>query len=172
MKKENAYFQSVYETTYLDMLRYVVIQTRRAADVEDILQNAYTKFYKRIARHGHDDIGNANAFMMRIVQHELKNYYRFRLITAEREESIPEHTADLRIDVADEAVNGEMLRAIYGIVRAAPTLSYKSFVLHYYFGMRVPEIAEALGLTESGVTSRLHRVRQTIRNKLEKEWTL
>lgn len=170
MKQENAYFQSVYEDTYRDLLRYVVIQTRRAGDEEDILQNAYTKFYKRIRKRGHADIGSADAFLMRIVQQELKTYYRFRMVRAEREEGLMRDVLDERRDIADEAVDGEMLRQIWHIVSAAPVPSYKAFVLHYYFGMRVPEIAAALALSESSVTSRLHRVRQTIRNEMKKEW--
>lgn len=55
MQEAREYFRGVYEETYQDMLRYAVIKTRNAADVEDILQNAYTKLYRRIERHGYKD---------------------------------------------------------------------------------------------------------------------
>ena len=45
MRSETEYFRRVYEATYEDMLRYTVIKTRRAADIEDILQNAYSRLF-------------------------------------------------------------------------------------------------------------------------------
>lgn len=170
MQGAKEYFRGVYEETYHELLRYVVIKTRSAGDVEDILQNAYLKLYRRIQKRGYADIENANAFMMRVVQKELSTYYRFRLRKAEREQSMPAfEMAGASPDVEDQAINGETLRHIWRVIEGAPALSYKSFVLHYYFGMSVPEIARSLGLSEPNVTSRLYRVRQTLRSKLEKE---
>ena len=166
------YFKSVYETTYRDLLRYVVIQTRNAGDVEDIVQNAYMKFYRRIQRRGHHDICDTKAFLMSIVQKELKSYYRFRLTKAERELPLPDdNVLSEAMPLEEVAATEDTLCQVWHIIESAPILSYKAFVLHWYFGMRVPEIATALGLSESSVTSRLFRVRATIRKKLEKEIT-
>ena len=73
MQSETEYFRRVYEATYEDMLRYTVIKTRRAADIEDILQNAYSRFFSRITRRGHGDIEESaiNAEMLGKVWDEI-----------------------------------------------------------------------------------------------------
>ncbi len=170
MQREQEYFQSVYEATYQDLLRYVVIQTKKAGDVEDIMQNAYTKFYGRIQKRGHNDIVNVRAFLMTIVQQELKTYYRFRLRKKQHEQVMPEDdqiSGNVRLE--EEAVNRDLLQKVWLIIEKAPAQSYKAFVLHYYFGQSVPEIAKALSLTESNISSRLYRLRQTIRARMAKE---
>jgi DNA-directed RNA polymerase specialized sigma24 family protein len=78
MQSETEYFRRVYEATYEDMLRYAVIKTRRAADIEDILQNAYSRFFSRITRRGHGDIDDPKAYLMSILQKELSGFYRFK----------------------------------------------------------------------------------------------
>jgi RNA polymerase sigma factor (sigma-70 family) len=107
--------------------------------------------------------------MMRIIQKEIASYYRFRLVKEEKERPLPEFNAADGYSLEDVAVNSETLRNVWKVIEAAPVLSYKSFVLHYYFGMSVPETAKALGASEANVTSRLHRVRQTIKNRLNRE---
>ncbi|HWS28915.1 MAG TPA: RNA polymerase sigma factor [Clostridia bacterium] len=169
MQEAREYFRDVYEETYQDMLRYAVIKTRNAADVEDILQNAYTKLYRRIERRGYADIDNPAAFMMRVVQKEIVGYYRFRLVKEEKERPLPEYSAADSFSLEDAAASAETLRSVWKVIEAAPALSYKSFVLHYYFGMSVLETAKALGVSEANITSRLHRVRQTIKSRLKKE---
>ena len=81
MQSETEYFRRVYEATYEDMLRYTVIKTRRAADIEDILQNAYSRFFSRITRRGHGDIEDPKAYLMSILQKELSGFYRFKIIS-------------------------------------------------------------------------------------------
>ncbi len=169
MRGEDDYFSSVYEQTYRDMLRYVVMKTRNAADVEDIMQNAYAKFYKRLQRRGHADILDAGAFMMGVVQRELNSYYRFRIIRAQREQALEEGAPSGELCLEDRAVTADLLRRVWKELERAPLMSYKCFVLHCYFGMSAPDIAQALGLTEPGVTSRLYRTRQALRQRLGKE---
>ena len=173
MQTQNEYFKSVYDATYHDILRYVVIKSRSASDVEDIIQNAYMKFYNRIQKRGFSDIENPAAFIMSVVQSELKRYYRFRIKRDEREQELNGCVLpDGGASVDDIAINAELIHSVWASIEAAPPLSYKAFVLHYCFGMSVEDTARELGLSASAVTARLYRVRQSVRSDMKKEWEL
>lgn len=98
MRSETEYFRRVYEATYEDMLRYTVIKTRRAADIEDILQNAYSRFFSRITRRGHGDIDDPKAYLMSILQKELSGFYRFKIIKAEKEQRMTDGMTELSVE--------------------------------------------------------------------------
>ena len=171
MRPETEYFRGVYEATYEDMLRYAIIKTRRPADVEDILQNAYSKFFSRITRRGHGDIEDPKAYLMSILLKELSAFYRFKIIRAEKERHITDGMAELSLDdIEDSAINTELLGKVWNEIASAPAKSYKAFVLYYYLDMAVADIARELNLSESAVKSRIHRLRAYLRQKLAKEW--
>lgn len=171
MQSETEYFRRVYEATYEDMLRYTVIKTRRAADIEDILQNAYSRFFSRITRRGHGDIDDPKAYLMSILQKELSGFYRFKIIKAEKEQRMTDGMTELSVeDIEDSAINAEMLGKVWDEIASAPAESYKAFVLYYYLDMTVADIARELNLSESAVKSRIHRLRASVRQKLAKEW--
>ncbi len=169
MQSEHNYFRQIYEATYRDLLRYVVIKTRAAADVEDIMQSAYASFYRRITRRGHQDIDNPKAFLVAIVNQELKKYYRFRILRRENECAADEASLPGGDDPCEASESRALTDRVWELVRQAPADGYRAFVLHYSFGMTVPEIAKALNLSEAAVKSRLYRLRQTIRDNMSKE---
>lgn len=169
MKSEQEYFRDVYESTYRDLLRYIVIKTRRADDAEDIMQQSYTSFFRRITRRGHRDIENPKAFLVAIANTELKKYYRFRILRrtheCEANDSLTQDDGDLSAACSDRALTDR----VWELVRTASGDSYRAFVLHYSFGMSLTEIAAALDTTEAAVKSRLYRLRQTIRDNMKEE---
>ena len=43
-------FDSIYNDTFNEIKRYVILKCRNIADVEDILQNIYTDAYKKLKK--------------------------------------------------------------------------------------------------------------------------
>ena len=171
MQSETEYFRRVYEATYEDMLRYTVIKTRRAADIEDILQNAYSRFFSRITRRGHGDIDDSKAYLMSILQKELSGFYRFKIIKAEKEQRMTDGMTELSVeDIEDSAINAEMLGKVWDEIASAPAESYKAFVLYYYLDMTVADIPRELNLSTSAVQRRIHRLRPSVRQQPPKDW--
>ena len=64
------YFNSAYEQTFSAVSRYVASHASRFQDAEDIIQNVYTRFYKRISDKGYEDIESAEAFLINIAKFE------------------------------------------------------------------------------------------------------
>ena len=160
------YFNDIYDATYHDMLRYALVKARCLADVEDLLQTTYTKFYRRICRHGHADIDSARAYLVALLHKELARYYRFR--AEKREVELPQHAL-----IADGASMPEVigvtsltLGEIWEAVQSMPLLSQKAFLLYYGFDQPIAAIAQSLDLIETAVKSRLHRARAFVRSRL------
>lgn len=63
-----AYFNRIYRDTYNDILKYVIIKTSNADQVEDILQNIYKSFFTRVLKKGYGDIKIPQAFLMQFAK--------------------------------------------------------------------------------------------------------
>ncbi len=69
------YFDSVYTETFSSVSRFVVSHAARFQDAEDIIQNVYTRFYKRISEKGFEDIESAEAFVINIAKFECRSFF-------------------------------------------------------------------------------------------------
>ena len=67
-------FDVVYNESYKDISRYVVLNANNIGDVKDILQNIYLEVYKNI-----DKVGDKN-YVFGIAKNVLKKYYRFKFL--------------------------------------------------------------------------------------------
>ena len=69
------YFNRVYEETHKSVSRFVVSKCGSMDDAEDILQNVYTRFFKRISEKGYEDIESPEAFLINIAKFECRTYF-------------------------------------------------------------------------------------------------
>ena len=67
-------FDVVYNESYKDISRYVVLNANNIGDVKDILQNIYLEVYKNI-----DKVSDKN-YVFGIAKNVLKKYYRFKFL--------------------------------------------------------------------------------------------
>ncbi len=165
---EKQYFSAIYEETYADILRYVVIKTANADAVEDIVQNVYQNFYKRIRRRGFRDIYEPKAFLITLAQKELLKHYAKKKIQEEKfvlDMDVQEIEDDLPFEKLIE--NRELTHRIWQAVKEGPLGCYQAFVLFYGYDYSIAYIAHALHITEQNVKSRLHRTRAVVRALLK-----
>ena len=164
------YFNRVYDDTYHEILKYVIIKTSRADQVDDILQNIYSNFYLRIMRRGYADIRLPEAFIIKLTEKELARHYKRTAERREREAELDIAAPHLEADyIPFDALmeDREALEAVRGVAARLPLLSFKAFTLFYYYDMPVTSIAEQLGISEQNVKTRLWRARNAVRNELK-----
>jgi RNA polymerase sigma-70 factor (ECF subfamily) len=164
------YFNRVYDDTYHEILRYVIIKTSRADQVDDIVQNIYSNFYARILKRGHADIRMPEAFIIRLTEKELARHYKRTAERKEFETELGDDAMQLESDVPpfDVRLEGkEALETVRDIVRRLPLLSFKAFALFYYYDMSVASIAKQLAISEQNVKTRLWRARNAIKKELK-----
>lgn len=173
MSDAQSYFETVYEQTYNDLMKYAVIRCDGLDDAHDVLQNAYTAFYRRVLKNGSGDIANPQAYLMRLVRHELGRQYG---IFALRRKSVPvfssgedENYESMEMELSREYDDfTRLLEDKDAVGRILEELKkdesvWKIFVLHFLGDMKLDEIAEELGIPLSSVKNRLYRTLKKLR---------
>lgn len=166
----DTFFNTIYDQTYQDMLKLVVIKTNSASHIDDILQNIYKNLYVRISKKGFKDIRSPRAFVFRLAKKELSRHYKSKAEQRENEtglEGIGEAAEMDGIPFEQLIERQEVLELIGESAKKLPLLSYKSFILFYYYDMPIVKIAECLHISEDNVKTRLMRARNAVRKDLQ-----
>lgn len=72
-------------------------------------------------------------------------------------------------DVEKALERAELAAVINGFLREMPCTQRKAFVLRYWYLESIEDIAKDLGFSQSKVKTMLHRTRQKLRKRLERE---
>lgn len=79
MSKQENNFEQIYNETYSDLLRYIVINCSNFEDVNDILQDTYIQLFKIIQN---KSINEIRPFIFGIAKNKIKkyqcNFYKIR----------------------------------------------------------------------------------------------
>ncbi|MGZ3421876.1 MAG: RNA polymerase sigma factor [Polyangiales bacterium] len=139
------------------------------AEAEDVMQESYLLAFQHLS----DFAGRArfSTWLTRIVVHEaLKRVRKGKRITFE--EDMDDNAGDtpsggaISTDPEKLAGDRELARAIEQAVETLPDVFRAVFVLRAVEQMSVSETAQALGVPEDTVKTRLHRARAAIQKQL------
>ena len=150
-------FQEVYDTTYDDILKYVVCNVSSIQDVSDIIQEIYLAVYKKIKK----DI--TKEYVLGIAKHKIKDYYRFRynhkdhIFDSEFIDEVPDH-----INLLELVIYKDQIDLVWNYLNNKKVIVGKIFFLYYYENYSIKEIANILNITESNVKHYLYRTLQEI----------
>jgi len=171
----DAYFNKVYSETFAAVSRFVVSKSRSVLDSEDIVQNIYTRFFRRIVKKGYEDIENAEAFLINIAKFECRDYFGFLKkhsktssfgdFSEEQMVAVEAHMSNSAQQLEDVLCNEMLARQIFDdITKSDPTVG-KIFYLHYVADMKLDEIAKELDLNLSTVKTKLYRTLERQKKK-------
>mgnify|MGYP002795754310 FL=1 len=153
---DEAQFEEIAEQ-YRDNLFAIAFQyTKNAADADDMVQIALLKCYQ--AKKPFENEQHIRHWLIRVTVNECKRY----LVSPWRRYTAPigDYAETLGFENPEQS-------ALFFAVMELPQKYRVPVHLYYYEGYSVREIAEALGLRESAVQTRLLRARQKLRQKLE-----
>jgi len=139
--------------------RFLRHLTRRVEDAEDLTQATILRAVKAAARY--DGRASMRTWLMAIAFHEYARFRRRRLW-------LPLMTDRPARDEFGRIHDGEALLA--GLAKL-PEASRAVFLLHHVEELPVAEIAQALGIPEGTVKSRLFAARERLRTLLGEEET-
>jgi len=149
---------------------------RNQDDAEETVQQAVVKIFSHLAELSERD--KFKQWAMRVVENEAKMYRRKRrqhlyesidqnsTETSEDKPFYPKQFADWRDLPSDVVEQKEVREAVAKAVADLPDIYRAVFVLRDMQHLDVAETAEALGLGESAVKTRLHRARLMMRESL------
>ncbi|MGI6003523.1 MAG: RNA polymerase sigma factor [Lachnospiraceae bacterium] len=142
---------------YADMVyRLAIVNTNGSPDIDDIFQNVFLKLYQhQDSIHSEEHM---KAWLIRVTINECRSFmtssWHKKKVSLE---SVAETAAPMPEDYSD----------VTEAVMELPE-KYRDIIhLFYYEEMSIKEIADALGMTEGAVKTRLRRGREFLRSKLE-----
>lgn len=163
----NEYFNTVYEQTAGAVSRYVISKCGNILDSEDILQNIYARFFKRIQKKGFGDIESAEAFLINIAKFECRNYFG-GIKKRSRTSSFADYTEEQMVEIEAEMSRSEkrledvlcnelLARQIFEDITNDDPAVGKIFYMHFVMDMKLDDIAKELDINLSTVKNKLYR---------------
>lgn len=172
----DSYFDEVYAVTFNSVSRFVVSHAARFQDAEDIVQNVYTRFYKRLKDKGFADIDNAEAFVINIAKFECKSFFSGFLKRRDKvlnmsdfdEEQSAALEAELSRDqkkLEDVMSDKILAKQIFEDIMSDDETVGKIFYMHFVMDMKLDEIANKLDIKLSTVKTKLYRTLERQKKK-------
>ena len=164
----DSYFDAVYAETFNSVSRFVVSHAARFQDSEDIVQNVYTRFYKRISEKGYADIESAEAFLINIAKFEcrsvfsgfMRRKYRYVMLYEIDDEQAAAFEAEMSRDqklLEDVMADKLLAKQIFDDIMSGDETVGKIFYLHFVCDMKLEEVANQLDMRLSTVKTKLYR---------------
>ena len=166
-------FDEIYDSTSKAVLGYITAKCGRTADINDIFQDVYLELYQVLKKRGADYVKDSGAFVMQITKQKLARHYslmeRLRMfvsMTVSNEDGEAVELLDFDIEefrVEDFAVDRTLLDSAKEFIRSKPEDIKRVFYLYYDLDMKIPEVAQMLGISESNVKNKLYRTLKELR---------
>lgn len=148
-------FDVVYNESYKDISRYVVLNANNIGDVKDILQNIYLEVYKNI-----DKVSDQN-YVFGIAKNVLKKYYRFKFLRKDDTEITDNIKSNINLEkTVMDKFDTEL---VWKYLKKKNNNIAKIIYLYYYEDFTIKEIANSLNLTESNVKNYIYRTLKELR---------
>lgn len=157
-------FNDIYNKTYNDVLKYIVIKCHNINDVNDILQDTYFELWNIMGRKKLDD-KNIKSFIIGIAINKIKKYYkliyRINSISLFQKNETDEELIDMvKSDntFEDLIVKEDEWASVWEYLKKKknPNIA-KIFYLHYKLEFTIKEISESLSISESTIKSIIYR---------------
>ncbi len=131
-------------------------------DVEDILQDVFCKIHDKIYKLKNED--RLQAWIYQITRNAITDYYRRRKAVGELS-GLNEEMPDKQSDEFDEGddFNDDMTACLEPMINNLPDKYKEVIILSHFRGLSQKEMAEKLGISYSGVKSRVQRARAKLR---------
>lgn len=163
-----AAFNEVYRRTYAKLSRVVLTVVSTPEDAEDVLQDVYTKVWKR-AEVFDGRIASPISWMVTIARNSAIDLVRSRRMnTVELDEQI--QIADTsREDALDELLNDRARPRVINALRQLPPLKQELLSLAYIRGESRKQLAKRFGLPVGTVKTWLRRTLQVLEEAVADE---
>lgn len=162
-----AYFTQVFDSYYTLLMRVVYRITGREDVAEEIVQEAFIKYYERVDLLPRDD--GVKYWLLRVVRNLALNHEKRRGRERKAVERFFHETRTVSTHDGEKALLRE--DAVNQVQKALLEVPYNLrivLILKEYAGFNYQEIAQMLGITEGNVKVRVHRARAQLAQHLEK----
>jgi len=162
-------FNKIYDKTYNNVLKYVIVKCSNLDDVNDIVQDIYLEVYKKL---NNVDINYIDKYIFGIAKNKIKKYYgllyklkNFSLFNSDDKE-ILDNVPSLD-DIEKIVIDNYDLEVIWGYLSSKKVIIGKIFYLFYVVGFTIKEISLELSVSESYVKNSIYRTLKELKEVME-----
>ena len=169
-------FNNIYDKTYSDILKYVIIKCHNVNDANDIIQDVYLEFWKILNKKDVDE-SNIKSFLIGIAINKIKKHYtiiqKIKTISIfDKNEKDIELIDNLRdsINIEDIIVKKNDWEQIWNYIKSKRNQTIpKIFYLFYVLELSIKDISKELDVSESYVKNILYRTLKELYSIFGKE---
>jgi len=167
-------FNVLYDAFFDEVSQYIIFRTNNLLDAEDIVQETFAELYKVLNKRGIFYVKNAKAFLLRIAKFKLFRHYSFKKSIQNNLERIKlshstlENVNEFEWEVEKQFFNVVTMNNVWQMLQKKDLITQKIFVLYYYSGLTLKQIAQNLKLGESCVKHKLYNTLIELRSNMSK----
>lgn len=166
-------FNQIYDETYQNTVKYVLLHCNNLDDVKDIVQDTYLDLYKYLSKKHFIKINDFDNYIIGISKNVLKKYYHSKsknsnVISINQNEDL-ELDIDSNIDLELQFITKENARDIWKYLKEKDTKIAKIFYCYYHLDMKIIEISIEMQLKESTVKNYIYRTIKELQEIFKKE---
>ena len=169
IQKATKEFNDIYNLTYSDLLKYIIIKCHNVNDTNDIIQETYLEFWKILNRKEIDK-SNIKSYLIGIAINKIKKHYSLldRLkITFLDDEKL---TVNDNVDIEDLIIEKNDWNLIWNYIKNKRNQDIpKVFYLHYRLGLSIKDISKELDKNESYIKNLIYRTLKELSTTFGKE---
>lgn len=163
-------FNNIYEETYSDVLKYVIIKCHNINDANDIIQDTYLEFWKILNKKDIEEI-NIKSYLIGIAINKIKKHYtlidRIRTISIFNDKEI---SIKSNINIENLIIKNNDWSLIWEYIKNKKNQDIpKIFYLYYKLELSIKEISKELNVTESYVKNLIYRTLKELSTTFGKE---
>ena len=167
-------FNSIYDKTYNQVLKYIVCKCSNIEDVNDIIQEVYLEVYKTIDKN--KKIDDFEKYIIGIARNKVKKHYTllYRLQTIslfnnKDEDTYLIDTLKSDINIEKIIIQSDNLEKIWNYLKTKRIIIQKIFYLYYELDLTIKDIKEELKVGESYIKNCLYRTLKELQELLGKD---
>ena len=167
-------FNSIYDKTYNQVLKYIVCKCSNIEDVNDIIQEVYLEVYKTIDKN--KKIDDFEKYIIGIARNKVKKHYTllYRLQTIplfnnKNEDTYLIDTLKSDINIEKIIIQSDNLEKIWNYLKTKRIIIQKIFYLYYELDLTIKDIKEELNVGESYIKNCLYRTLKELQELLGKD---
>ncbi len=169
-------FNKIYDDTYYDVLKYIIIKCHNVNDANDILQETYYEFWKILNSKKVED-KNLKSFIINISNNKIKKHYsllkRIKAISIfskinDNIEIID--TLQDSLDIEELFIKKDDWNSIWTFLKNQKNQNIpKVFYLYYKCDLKIKTISKELNVSESYIKNIIYRTLKEIKEFYKKE---
>ncbi len=157
-------FNYIYDKTYQDIFKYVLIKCHDINNVNDIIQDTYLELWRILNKKNLIDI-NIKSYLIGIAINKIKKHYTLiqkvstiSLLKKDLNDIELINTIDDKICIEDLVVKNDEWDTIWNYIKNKKNKDIaKIFYLHYKLELSIKEISQELDVSESYVKNLIYR---------------